>query len=318
MECRTSLFISVPADAGGSNGNGSRANNGAHANSDWRLPHVQPVYQRQSMSMRASSRFQARQQQHQQLASANKIKMQQIPLPLPKNFLLLSMMDASPRFVLRRCRKVVDADSDSLVDDSSFNAAVNDSSNDLSPEKKSSSGEADDYEEEYNSDEDMACVNAGVEVLNGSCGTYAVTVDEIEVLREPPFPNSDHHDVDFSPSPACSPMLLKPQPSPKRHQVGEKVHSITNDVFQQLTISLSHDSVVVSSNQLSQEHGTKISSDADVDEGPMIKPKKHPEDKVLGYSDQIQVVEMKNGYAKLARGYGYIRVQDSNIVKSEL
>ena len=285
MECRTSLFTEqkVTSDASSNFSeivaSASNASVDTHVTkqADW-LTHVQPVYQRQPMSMRTSQRYISNSAGRSTGPNSvtQTVSVKQVPVPLPKNFVLLDVMDASTKFQLRH----------------SVKSAILDSKD------ENDKGVSD---EEYDSDDNRSYVYCGIEVMNGTCGTYAVITDDATVLKELP---QDDTSVNGNAS------------SEKWKEVAS---SLQNDKNQKRDI-FSLDELMKTLDVQVDDESVNIVSSSIIDL-PMRSSNQreivgtNTNVTVLKHSDLIQVVTINGGFAKLARNQGYVRVEYSNIVK---
>lgn len=263
MECRARLFIERPSSSSSNSNNHSNhppassppsvasavpASPLSHQEYDWHS-HVQPVYQRQPMSMRASPRAYHSQYSYSQSAGrGNKgvvQNMKRCRVALPKNYVLLEMMESSVRYQFKT------------------NVAVE-------------GGE----DEDYDSDEDRAFVASGIELFNElGCGTYAVTIPSVAIVSA-----SEHEKRKGVDCKDEEPQLIP-----------------LNEMIDKLDVTVSNDSVDIRSSPSMSD---------------LIKPrKKNQNQSVLKYCDLIQVVSIKDGYAKISRKKGFVKVNKSNIVR---
>jgi len=297
MECRTNLFVEqVQHDVTTSTATSAAAAAGAAHNSNHNpsshLTHVQPVYQRQSMSQRAVSRYNQQQQQQQQMTN-NAAVVKKVPLPLPKNYVLLSLMEASVPFCSTHGKDDVMFANTSMVDDG-----------DGERDKKGNDTEFKDDGDEYDSDDDRMHVSAGLDVLTGPCGTYVVTVKELPVVSTIPAEDEDSEND-------CYRTLSLDD------DVEGSTHSSLDVAMRQLQINCDEDSVnIISSISFEdlQPKAKKVSQSRK-SKNESSKKISHPVH-VLKYGDMIQVVDFKDGYAVLSRNRGYVKTLNC-IVKSK-
>lgn len=265
----------LPDAEQGSNGSGAELKQ-----VDW-LTHVQPVYQRQTMSMRTSPRVFMQGSASGKTGGLNSgtsvVMMKQVPVPLPKNYVLLDVLEASTKFQSREAAKK------------------------RCCESKNEYSEAADYEE-YDSDDDRSYVYSGLDVINESCGTYAVITDDAIVLKSLPENISSNHGSVFADKNNRG--LSKPSSTVNRER-----HSL-DELMKTFDIQVDDESVnVVAGPSFDLPMRTNSRHDTRNSNSGMVE---------LRHSDLIQVVTIKDGFAKLARKRGYVRVEYSNIVKGEL
>eukprot|EP00559_Dactyliosolen_fragilissimus_P007259 CAMPEP_0184865462 /NCGR_PEP_ID=MMETSP0580-20130426/18204_1 /TAXON_ID=1118495 /ORGANISM="Dactyliosolen fragilissimus" /LENGTH=410 /DNA_ID=CAMNT_0027364681 /DNA_START=358 /DNA_END=1587 /DNA_ORIENTATION=+ len=137
----------------------------------------------------------------------------------------------------------------------------------------------------YDSDTEVEKMKLVTSLASGSCGTYAVTSEEgLPIVLSPPSRSSVDEKI------------------PLTRQSSIRWETDMNDIFDKVKSSLS-----VSSSSPKKVQNTSTDKE---------KENYIPSNMILRRGDRIQVVTIKNGWAKLARGYGYVACKDqSDLVK---
>ncbi|KAL7577590.1 hypothetical protein ACA910_015114 [Epithemia clementina (nom. ined.)] len=182
-------------------------------------------------------------------------------LPLPKNVVLLSLIDAT---------QLISGDAQSML-----NIGEGDDSLEVSPGKTSSVAASKLSSAEDEEDENQRA-NFATSVSAGIAGTYAVAVQEgLQIF--PTRPSS----------------------------LTRSSSSVTDDDVDTLVQFFHTDKMT---KDLIHNH-----SSGDSVEGSTCSH--DPEMATLAYGDRIQVVSVERGWAKLARGYGFVRADKNQIMK---
>lgn len=193
-------------------------------------------------------------------------------LPLPKNVVLLSLIEATELATLEVQKKYSSDDQSAARIDA---AAAQGASNSVNLSSRpsvftmNSMIDADDDEEEK--------IRVGTSLAVGVAGTYAVaTRDGLTIVPTRPLAKSvsgaEHGDS---------------QPAGQHPE--EDVDSLVQNI---------HSEVVKN-----EKDSPKKSASSDKDCGK------------LSFGDRVQVVSIDGGWAKLARGYGYVKVDRNSLVK---
>ena len=237
-----------------------------------------------SASSRASGRFspnlQAAHHHHPSTPTKSTNKAEPIPLPIPKNVVLLAMMEAAERQAkeMSEQRKTPekadkeDAENDSHSDDSDTD---NDDDDD------------DEEEETFNLDH----IITGMATLSGPCGTYAVKESDGLALY-PHDPRLETPEDDDCPPES---VLLPQIPS-------EPTNSLLDEEKKQ-------DEYVLEVNSADEEDNV-VSFVLQ-----KSSPKRMESIEILARGQKLQIVSFEGGVAKLARGRGYVRATSRQLVK---
>jgi hypothetical protein len=177
-------------------------------------------------------------------------------LPLPKNVVLLSLMEATERasIMAQSTSKI-----DSLLD---------------------SSVEEDAGDQEVDEDEK---IKSSTSWTIGECGTYVVAAkDGLQILPNCPTKSSgvdtDEENEDTPPE--------------------EDVNTLVRFFHLENQVEVSW----------SEEEILKKASSEEIE----------PIDRILKYGDRVQIVSLDDGWAELARGYGFVRANALQLVKGEI
>jgi len=249
-----------------------------------------------------------------------------IPLPIPKNLVLMSMMEAAQRQAME--------DSQSLVKGGS---AASSSS--------SSSDDDDDDDEEFNLDR----IISGMATLSGPCGTYSVAVDTgLAVLPSDPRkqPKNDddvatkeEEDDDEQRREDEVIMIVESgEMLPKEEKKEEEAGASTVQTEVEVVTSKKHvaedeekkklnsddvPAIRKTSTATTEEDG-EAASEEEESEGAsadsveaVTGARSGAEPIILRKGQSVQVVDFQDGVAKLARGEGYIVATTSQLVKGE-
>eukprot|EP00816_Leptocylindrus_hargravesii_P005244 CAMPEP_0196815218 /NCGR_PEP_ID=MMETSP1362-20130617/48418_1 /TAXON_ID=163516 /ORGANISM="Leptocylindrus danicus, Strain CCMP1856" /LENGTH=553 /DNA_ID=CAMNT_0042192085 /DNA_START=207 /DNA_END=1868 /DNA_ORIENTATION=- len=230
------------------------------------------------------------------------------PLPLPKNLVLLSLMESSAMASA--------ANKESSTGEGSSSANDNDNDNE-GPGSASA----------YDSEDDYAKVQAGVEIVNGTCGTYVV-VDQAGLVVLPSKPEDDDDLMDsvggrrllVDDSEHVVPNYMKNtkqdvhQPSDTKGNNRGSSNARKKKLFSFGKNTKSSSSSSKNNNSKGsgeKESGTNTANTSQASSSPSpIMPL------VLNYGDRVQIVEMKeDGWATLARKRGYLYADGKQLVK---
>jgi len=251
MECRTSLFTTIPADSSTSPSKSSPPSSLSPTRSS--------IMSRRSLTPPISD-------VPMKPSTATKVR-----VPLPKNVVLLSLMEA-----------IEFADENALRSSSiSTKNVENDekvafiTSNTFPQDFPSS-----DSQEESEIDK----ISLSTSIIAGACGTYAVACKQgLTIIEEGMETDLDHH-------------------RGNQRQTSNPWDNEINDYLQR-----------VSSNDLTPENGDKRSRGR-----KKVKPKLNGDESMsqmnqmnLCFGDRVQVVSIADGWAKLARGYGFIKCNNA-------
>jgi len=295
MECRQSLFLTIPSPSTPTSPN----YNGASASSA--LTENRYNHRRGVTSVRSNNPYAA-------AHTTTPRKPTTEPLPLPKNLVLLALMESS-------------AVASAVNKQSSCNACTSNNDNDNDNEGSASA---------YDSEDDYAKVQAGVEIINGTCGTYVVA-DRAGLVVLPSKPEDDddllmdgaggrrllfdesEHAVNFLKNGKQN----QQQSSNDSHKQGNHSKGSSGSTRKKLfSFGKSSKSSSSSNNNNSKgggdkESGTNTANTSQASPSPSpIMPL------VLNYGDRVQVVEMKeDGWATLARKRGYLYADGKQLVK---
>jgi hypothetical protein len=178
-------------------------------------------------------------------------------LPLPKNVVLLSLMEATElASEMAQRRSKIDSLLDTSVEE-----------------------EGEEETNDYEVDEDEK-IKLSTSLTVGECGTYVV---------------ADKEGLQIYPS---SPTKFIQVDTENEEKV-TLAHQDVNDM-----VRFFHLDNKVESSWSGEQSLKKASSDESVE-------------RILKYGDRVQIVSLDDGWAKLARGYGFVRANARQLVKSE-
>lgn len=304
MECRTSLFITVPSE--------NKTETSAPPASN-QTSHIRGI--------RSSSEPRRGNYARSPRAPTTPVKKkpaEKIPLPLPKNVLLISLMEMAqmeahakqnPRE--KKPKKVRSIASSELLQLRTVASNTSESSTEVILSgnlenrytQKSvsfdednfnlSSSDEEDYDEDFDDEEDRVLTAIGF--VSSTCGTYAVTDKSglIVLPRKPEDADSENHNYTSSLrrsySPSFKPVGPHSSPAPKK----KEAHTAPTS-------------------PLAGMDDLKMSS-------PILK-KTYAEPPLpyeLKYGAKVQIVSINDNWATLARNGGYLYVDSSQLAKGE-
>lgn len=276
MECRTSLFI-----------------NASSKEKATPQPPPPPVSLYESrLHHKSSGRF------HPEIVNKpppRKVE-ELIPLPLPRNLLLLQMMDAAERE-----KKAKHAKTKGMQ--------LNQTESEESIITLSYSDESESEDSNFSLDNDK--VKVGVDAISSAAGTYAVSDENgVRISRERPHRFQERWPTSNSSGSLCRDSKINFVMSTEK-----KVDS----GFQksaELVIPLSENTdtlEIITKHDKNDASGDvpELTNDfekSDIDDDEM-------NGNYLKYGVRVQVVDMQHGHAKLARNRGYVAVSNSRLVK---
>jgi hypothetical protein len=280
--------------------------------------------------------------------------MVKIPLSIPKNVVLISLMEAAQRQVLESKQQTRKGGVDDKRDEdrrqkgigSNPNGEDDDEPDGDDDDDDSSAGSASDDDEEDDDEEfNLDRIISGMATLSGPCGTYAVTVDG-QVVVQPNDPrgssSSSSSECQKRVGPTTDPTSeekKKDDPDAIAEAAAEcrpakAAKDADADIppkLQQPQLVLSHDDGAVSSQdglplspiQSAGSYASRADDDDDDDESECdhhhdgndaVASRREPF--VLRKGQTVQVVALEDGVAKLARNQGYIVLgSSSHLVK---
>jgi len=219
-----------------------------------------------------------------------------IPLPLPRNLLLLQMMDAAERE-----KKAKHAKTKGMQ--------LNQTESSESIITLSYSDESESEDSNFSLDNDK--VKVGVDAISSAAGTYAVSDENgVRISRERPHRFQERWPTSNSSGSLCRDSKINFVMSTEK-----KVDS----GFQksaELVIPLSENTdtlEIITKHDKNDASGDvpELTNDfekSDIDDDEM-------NGNYLKYGVRVQVVDMQHGHAKLARNRGYVAVSNSRLVK---
>ena len=193
-------------------------------------------------------------------------------LPLPKNVVLLSLIEAT---------KLISGDAQSPLKLRQSMDALSTQEN-LGTTTSYSENDDEDSDDGDNSEEENQHAQFATSISAGIAGTYAVAVQEgLQIF-------------------------------PTRPASLTRSTSSTTDEDVDTLVQFFHLDKRTKGTKNQSMHNTSQDS---MNGGCSSLPKNTAEMATLAYGDRIQVVSMERGWAKLARGYGFVRAEKNQIIK---
>jgi len=284
MECRTPLFI-YTANLTTGQGNTSTSN-GCGGSTNLRGPPLYPQHSRHHHQAPSSPHSHAYANIHppqQQDCS--------IALPLPKNIVLISMMEAAG------CQASVQKEPEH--DTSKRCSHKYDQENDAGKETKETEGEEDDDDED---EFDVNRIIMGMMTIAGSCGSYVVRDPQGLIV----LPNH--------PKEATTTMPYHRENNESSSSSSSELQGVA---CQESTIGTETQERSEEDDNRSEEddNNSLIHDDQDDQHDPSDYDTRLHKPLPIMFGQTVQVVSFKDGVAKLARGSGYICANSSQLVK---
>lgn len=254
MECRTSLFTTVAVD-------------------DSQCSLVSPLqtndrrgYNRRNANRRvrdARNEAMLQLEHHQNDKPSQGVKLKKERLPLPKNAVLLSLMEAT-EFTCENAKMA----------------------SQISP-SKDETDKLDIEEMIQNEEEEEQRILQNLSVVTSACGTYAVA-SKVSLKIFPKRPNKNS-------SNSRSHSL-----SPRKDADSTRFHRVMSNIDREV------ESLVKATNNTPTRKSRRYNNP----EGGLLQSRSESFESAdcmtLNYGDRVQVVSINDGWAKLARGYGFV------------
>ena len=310
MECRTSLFLTPPSECIVENTTLSHPQTQSQTNSR----HYAQTRGRNRTTANLGRNAFARSPTP---TTAEKTPKEPIPLPIPKNLLLISLMDMAGieakakqnRLIKRREMKIKhkclpsqellrlktvasnssDCSTEVILTDGNSNenfSPIGSCQSDQDVEYDISSSDED---EDFDFDDDNERVSTAIGVISSDCGTYAVA-DQDGLLVLPRKPS----DVDLRERSYSSSLKRPTPPSPRSRISASFKPTSKSPIF-----------------KFGNEKSKKPSSLEKTYNDPPLPYE-------IKYGSKVQVVTIEDGWVTLARNAGYLFVDNKQLVKGNL